>query len=226
MSSAATRRTGASRCSNSSLGDARGELGAEAAGQLILVRDDDAVGAPRPPRQSPSQSNGTIVRRSITIDADAVLLRLLRRQQRALHERAPGDDDDVGALAADGGLAERHHVVGAGVLALVVGLAVEVLVLEEEHRVVAADRRAQQAGGVLRVRREHDADAGAVREDALAGLAVVRRAAAQVAADRRRGSPSGTRRRCSSGSAASTSRRGSASSPARCSRRTGSRRPA
>jgi hypothetical protein len=35
-----------------------------------------------------------------------------------------------------------------------------VLVLEEEHRVVAADRRAQQSGRVLRVRREHDADAG------------------------------------------------------------------
>ena len=102
----------------------------------------------------------------------------------ALHERAPGDDDDVGALAADRGLAERNHVVGPGILALVVGLAVEVLVLEEQHRVVAADRRAQQAGRVLRVRRKRDADAGAVREDALARLAVVRRAAAQVAADR------------------------------------------
>ena len=32
--------------------------------------------------------------------------------------------------------------------ALVVGLAIEVLVLEENHRVVAADRRAQQAGGI------------------------------------------------------------------------------
>ena len=55
--------------------------------------------------------------------------------------------------------------------------------LEEQHRVVAADRGAQQAGGVHRVRREHDADARAVGEDALARLRVVRRAAAQVAAD-------------------------------------------
>ena len=116
-------------------------------------------------------------------DADAVLLRLLRRQERPLHQRAPRQHQDVGAFAPHRRLAERHHVVGAGILALVVGLAVEMLVLEEEHRVVAADRRAQQAGRVLGVRRKHDADPGAVREDALARLAVVRRAAAQIAAD-------------------------------------------
>ena len=119
--------------------------------------------------------------------ADAVLLRLLRGEERALDQGAPGDDDDIGAFAADRGLAERHHVVAARVFALVVGLAVEVLVLEEQHRVVAADRRPQQPGRVLRVRRKHDADARAVREDALARLAVVRRAAAEVAADRGRG---------------------------------------
>ena len=64
------------------------------------------------------------------------------------------------------------------------GLPVEVLVLAEQHRVVAADRRAQQPGRVLRVRREDDADARRVREDRDARLAVIRRAAAQVAADR------------------------------------------
>ena len=58
------------------------------------------------------------------------------------------------------------------------------LVLEIEHRVVAADRRPQQARRVLRVRRERDADPRAMREDALARLAVVRRAAAQIAAGR------------------------------------------
>ena len=158
--------------------------------------------------------------------ADAVLLGLLRREQGSLHQRAIGEDDDIGAFAADRGLAERDHVLGARILALVVGLAVQVLVLEEQHRIVAADRGAEQARSVLRVRREHDADAGAVREDALAGLAVIRRAAAQVSADRRRGRPSGTRTRCSSDSASSTSRCEAASSPARCSRRTGSRRPA
>ena len=56
--------------------------------------------------------------------------------------------------------------------------------LEEDDRVVAADGRPQQPGGVLRVGRERNADPRAVREDALAGLAVVRRPAAQIAADR------------------------------------------
>ena len=59
------------------------------------------------------------------------------------------------------------------------------LVLEEQHRIVAADRGPQQADGVDRGRRKRDADAGTVREDALARLAVVRAAAAQVPANRR-----------------------------------------
>ena len=53
VSSAPTRRIGASRCSKSSLGDSRGDLGAEAARQLILVRDDDAVRPRRRARRSP-----------------------------------------------------------------------------------------------------------------------------------------------------------------------------
>ena len=160
------------------------------------------------------------------LDADAVLLRLLRREQRTLDQRAPGQHDDIGAFAADGGLAERHHVVGARVHALVVGLPVEVLVLEEQHRIVAADRRAQQAGGVLR--RSTGTRCGcrgsARRCSRPTGCGTARRRA-----DTRRsppGSPSGRRTRCSIDSAASTSRRASASSPARCSRRTGFRRPA
>ena len=111
-------------------------------------------------------------------------LGLVRGDERSLHQRAPGDDEHVGAVAAQARLAERNHEVFARVLALVVGLPVEVLVLEEQHRIVAADRRAQQPGGVDRVRRIGDADARAVREDALARLAVIRAAAAQVAADR------------------------------------------
>ena len=76
-------------------------------------------------------------------------------------------------------------MVGAVVGGLAVGLPVEVLGLEEQHRVVAADGRPQQAGGVGGVRRIGDAQPRAVREDALARLAVVERAAAQVAADGR-----------------------------------------
>ena len=99
-------------------------------------------------RRSPSQSYGMIVRRSST----ATLMPSFSACCAASSERCTSaphvSTDDVGALAAHRGLAERDHVVGARVGALVVGLAVEVLVLEEQHRVVAADRRAQQPGRV------------------------------------------------------------------------------
>ena len=62
----------------------------------------------------PSQSYGLDRAQVEHHRADAVLLRLLRREQRPLHERAPREDDDVGAFAAERALAERDHVVGAG----------------------------------------------------------------------------------------------------------------
>ena len=65
----------------------------------------------------------------------------------------------------------------------VVGLAIETLVLEEKHRVVAAYRRAQQTAGVESVRRHHHAEPGNVRELHLPALAVINSAAIQVAAD-------------------------------------------
>src|SRR5690606_36311569 len=75
--------------------------------------------------------------------------------------------------------------LGPRVDALVVRLPVQVLVLEEQYGVVAADRRSQQSGRIHGVAREDDTDPRTVREDALARLAVVRRAPAQVAADGR-----------------------------------------
>ena len=53
----ARRRAGPARRarSNSSLGDARRDLGAEAAGQRVLVRDDDAAGLPDGRRCPPSR---------------------------------------------------------------------------------------------------------------------------------------------------------------------------
>ena len=126
-----------------------------------------------------------IVRRSMTATLDAVALGLLRGEQRPLHERAPGEDHDVAAVPRDAPPCRTASCSrGRDTAPLLYGLAVQVLVLEEQHRVVAADRRAQQPGRVLRVRRERDADARRVREDRDARLAVIRRAAAQVAADR------------------------------------------
>ena len=129
-------------------------------------------------------------------------------------------------FAAQARLAERDHEVFAGVLALVVGLAVQVLVLEEQHRVVAADRGAQQAGRVHRRSTETrcGCPGSARRCSRPTGCGTGRRRAGSRRSAR--GSPSGTTSCCPIGSASSTSRRASASSPARCSRRTGSRRPA
>ncbi len=84
----------------------------------------------------------------------------------------------------EAGFAERQHEVAAGIFAFAVRLPVQMFVLEEQHRVVAANRRAQETSRVGRIRRKRDAHARAVREDALARLAVVRAAALQVAANR------------------------------------------
>jgi hypothetical protein len=118
-------------------------------------------------------------------DADVVLFSLVCGDERALHQSAPRDDEHMIPFALHVRAAERNHEVFALVLTLVVRLAIEVLVLEEEDGIVAPNRGSQQTGRVDGVRRKRDANAGAVREDALARLAVVRTAAAQVAADRR-----------------------------------------
>ena len=225
MSSAATRRTGRVEMLEQLVADPRRQLGAEAARQLILVRDDHAVGLlHRGGDRVPVERHD----RAQVDDhhADAVLLGLLRREQRALHERAPRQHDDVGAFAADGGLAERDHVVAARVLALVVGLAVEVLVLEDR----APGRRSGSRCAAVRPRpaRSTGTRCGCRGSARRCSRPTASGTARRRAGSRRSssGSPSGTRTRCSSGSASSTSRRASASSPARCSRRTGSRRPA
>ena len=76
------------------------------------------------------------------------MIGLLSREQRPLNESAPRHHHNVASVAAKAASAERDHEFAARVLALVVRLAIEVLVLEEEHRVVAANRGPQQARGV------------------------------------------------------------------------------
>ena len=81
------------------------------------------------------------------------------------------------------GLAERNGVVRAGIRGASEGLAIEPLVLEEEHRIVAADGGAQQAARVLRVGRKDHVHAGGVGEDAFAALGVIDGAAGEIASD-------------------------------------------
>ena len=65
----------------------------------------------------------------------------------------------------------------------VVRLAIQPLVLEEKHRIIGANRGAQQAAGIQRIRWHDDAQAWDVRELHLAALAVIDGAAVQVSAD-------------------------------------------
>ncbi len=116
------------------------------------------------------------------LDLDAVEGRLAGGQDRALDQCPIGDHRQVPALLHPGRTPEGDRVVRSGVGALVVDLAVEVLVLEEEDRVLATDGGAQEPVGVLGVRGNHHPQPGDVGEENLAALAVVDRAALQVAA--------------------------------------------
>ena len=70
--------------------------------------------------------------------------------ERLLDHRAPGHHREVAAGPPDRAPAERDHVLGRRVRVARVRLAQEVLVLEEQHRVLAAERGAQQPDGVAR----------------------------------------------------------------------------
>ena len=76
------------------------------------------------------------------------LAELLGREFGPVHCRAPRDDGDTVAARDVRPLPERQQPVGRRQGIAVVALAVEMLVLEEQHRVFAAERGAQQTGRV------------------------------------------------------------------------------
>ena len=93
-----------------------------------------------------SWSSGRRVRRSITSASMPSLASSSAASSAKPTIREWAVDGDVGAGAADLGLADRHQpVLDVGHVELV---AVEHLVLEEDHRVGVADRRLEQALGV------------------------------------------------------------------------------
>ncbi len=71
---------------------------------------------------------------------------------------------------------------GPGIRRLVVGLTVQVLVLEEEHRIFAADGGPQETVGIQRRGRTDHPQTRHAGEDGRPGLGVIDRAALQVAA--------------------------------------------
>ena len=164
------------------LADAGGDFRAVAAAEHVFVGDDDAMifadgGGDRFPIVGRERAKVD------DFDGDAFALELRGSDFGAMHDGAVGDDADVGAFFDEAGFAERDGVIGTGIFGAIVRLAVEMFVLEEHHRVVAADRGAQQAGNVERGGGHDDAQARAMREDRFAALAVIDAAAGEIAAD-------------------------------------------
>ena len=137
-----------------------------------------------------SSSSGASVRRSIDLDREAILRSSSSAASSAFHTvGAVRDDREVRSLPRDARLADRHEVIARRHLAL--DAPVQVLVLEEEHAVVVADRRLHQPLRVLgrrRVRRSSArACAGTPPPDSASGTG--RRARSRRSA---RARPSGT----------------------------------
>ena len=180
VSSERRGRSGASRYSNASSAMSAASSPPMPPVRVASCSSSDAAGL-RDRRQDRLASSGARVRRSRTSACDAVGLEPRRRLERRVDHRAVGDDRQVVARAPDRALPMRHDVVL--VRQVVLDPAVEVLVLEEEHRVVVADRRLEQALGVVGGRRLDHLEAGRVEEERL-GVERVERPAADAAAAR------------------------------------------
>src|SRR5207302_8102440 len=84
-------------------------------------------------------------------DANPSLLGLPGGDERTLNEGAVGDDGKISSYAHHFRFAKRNHEIVGWIRRFVVSLAIEMLVLQKHHRIVAAYRGAQQAVRVERV---------------------------------------------------------------------------
>ena len=185
MSSGADPADGASRSAKQCSATHAATSAPKPAGEHVLVHDEQPCGAGHRLAATISWSHGDDGAQVDDLDLDA--------RRSASRAAACSDFSTVAPQVtivrsspgtADVAPAERDHVVGRRERVAGVGLAQQVLVLEEQHRVLAAERVAQQAGRVAGPRREGDEQPGDVGEDRLAALAVPDRAAGEVAADR------------------------------------------
>ena len=151
------RATGASRSKKASLGDDRGDLRAEAAGQNILVHDEAAA----------RLAHRGEHRVAIPWHQGAQIENLDRRRASAA---ASSQRSTIApqvtmvrsrALATRARLAERQDEIIAGIRTARRRRIEHGAMLEENRRIVAAQRRAQQADGVLGVGRHRDLPAAA-----------------------------------------------------------------
>ena len=167
--------------------DSRGDLASESAGTCVLVDDQRAIGLLH------RGDDRVVVERAERPQVDDLdrqpvfLLQLLGRVQRFPDARRVGDDRQILALARRAGLADRDDVITRRHRLL--DATVEILVLEEEHAVVIANRRLEESLGVARGGRIDHLEARRVDESRLRVLRVEGSAAditaARSAADHR-----------------------------------------
>ena len=166
------------------IGNTGGDLCAVAEAERVFVGHDDAAGflhtgadgVPIAGIESPEIQD-------FDGDLRVAAFHVERGLQSLLDDSSVGDDGERLAGFCDARFAERDHKTRPGGGGAVIHLAVELLVFEEEHRVIAADGGSEQSCGVFGIGREHDAEAGNVGEVHLAALAVIDGTAVEIAAD-------------------------------------------
>ena len=118
-----------------------------------------------------SRSMGRTVRRSTTSALMPSCASSSRRLYAVMHHQPVRDDAQVFALQLHVGLADGHRVVLFGHLAA--NEAVRPLVLQEYHRIVAADGALEQTLRIVWSGRSDDLESRRVREERLDALGVV-----------------------------------------------------
>src|SRR5208283_164137 len=163
-------------------GNARRDFGAIAPAHHVFVGNDHTVGF----AHGGGDGIPIVGRERAKIedfDGNAFALEGRGGNFSAANDGAIGDDADLFAFLDQAGFAERNGEIRAGVFGAIVGLAIEMFVLEEHHRIVAANGGAQKTGDIQRGGRHDHAQAGAMRKDGFAALTVINGAAGEIAAD-------------------------------------------
>ena len=161
-----------------------GDLGSIAPAQRVFVGDEHAVRLPDR-RRDRIPIKGIQAAQVHQLDLHSLLaLQLLRGLQGPGYHGTIGDHGQVLAGVDDFRFAEGNHVFRTGIRSAPESLTVKALVLEKQHRVVAANRSTQQARRIQCVRRKNHAQTRNVGEHALAALRVINRAAGQISANR------------------------------------------
>ncbi len=131
------------------VGDAGSDLRAVAPAQRVFVSDQSSV------RFGNRFGNRVPVERIQAAQVNQfnfhalLALEFLCGLQSARHNCAVGNHGEVGAGMHDLRFPERDHVVRAGIGSASKRFAIQALVLEKQHGIVAADRGAQQSRSVL-----------------------------------------------------------------------------